>query len=112
MFSDVGCPLPYRDLNVDDAPRPNTEIRRGDSSATDTAPVAIPSDVVSLFKSTRSHRSPSYLQDYQCNAVSPYAITNYCCYDRLSPAYQDFILQVLAVYEPQYYNQATKKPEW
>ena len=47
MFSDVGCLLPYRDLNVDDAPRLNTKIKCGDSSATKTAPAAVPFDVVS-----------------------------------------------------------------
>ena len=61
MFYDVVCPLPCRDLNVDDGPRLNTDIRRGDSSATNTAPAAVPSDVISLRRSTRPHRPPSYL---------------------------------------------------
>lgn len=75
-------------------------------------------------RSTRILKQPSYLQDYHCHLLpaSPplyllvhntrYPLSNYLSYDRLAPAYKTFVLHVSSAYEPKFYHQAIKFPEW
>lgn len=63
-------------------------------------------------RSTRSTRPPSYLQQYVCHHVVTYPIANHLSYQELTPSYHAFINQVFSFYEPQFYHQASKFPEW
>lgn len=61
-------------------------------------------------RSTRVPRPPSHLQDYICNVSYP--IQHHLTYDKLSPSYRDYVLNVSSIYEPEFYHQAVKFPEW
>lgn len=45
-----------------------------------------------LRRSTRLHNPPNYLQDYLCNVTYP--IQKHLTYDRLSPSYRQYVMQV------------------
>jgi hypothetical protein len=76
-----------------------------------------------LRKSSRVKHKPGYLQQYHCQIASHHAPSSYfmksdsgisyslsssLCYDRLSPSYKTFCLQVSSTYEPQLFHQANK----
>lgn len=63
-----------------------------------------------LRRSTRPHIPPSHLDDYLCHV--PHTLSNHLTYDRLSNAYKKFVLTVSEHYEPEFYHQAVKPPEW
>jgi hypothetical protein len=41
-----------------------------------------------------------------------YSLSSSLCYDRLSPSYKTFCLQVSSTYEPQFFHQANKFQHW
>ena len=101
LFHDFSLPLPCSDIPIESSPSPNTN------------QYPIPPNPPPLRRSSRPHRAPTHLQDYQCPSLaSSHSITNFCSYDQLSPTYRDFALQISAVYEPQFYHQAAKLPAW
>ena len=75
-----------------------------------------PANPPNLRRSNRNHRPPSYLQQYHCNQVittsCTYPISDFLNYDKLSPSYRHFVMQLPSVFEPQFYHQAAKLPEW
>lgn len=58
----------------------------------------------------RPHNPPIYLQDYAHNVLHP--ISDHLTYSNLSKFYQTFIFNVNSHYEPKFYHQAVKFPEW
>lgn len=79
-----------------------------DTSATSTIPVR---------KSNRQQRKPSYLQDYHCNQAmittsTKHPLSAVLDYSKLSENYKHFIFNISTDYEPTYYHQAVKFPEW
>ena len=65
-------------------------------------------------RSTRPTRTPAYLNDYHCNSAKTtlYPISQQLSYQRLQPNYHHFISNINIVYEPQFFHQAIKYPEW
>jgi hypothetical protein len=99
--------------------------------ATIPDPVSIPQPSANLRRSSRLRNPPSYLQDFHCqlanssphfhspssadSAVSsgtPYPISSYLSYNKLSKAHNSFSLSVSSVFEPQFFHQAVKYPHW
>ena len=65
-----------------------------------------------LHMSTRTCRPPSHLQAYDCSYAVPYPISNHLSYQRLNPAFKQFICQVSIIPEPSFCHQAVKSPLW
>lgn len=64
-------------------------------------------------RSTRNRATPSYLNEYELDTVNThYPLSTHLSYQNLSPSYQHFVLNVNTHYEPQFYHQAVKYPEW
>ena len=65
-------------------------------------PTVIPP--LAVKRSSGPHKPPPYLQQYHYNQAvqTDYAhpISNYLSYNSLSPSYQQFMMQVSAVFEP------------
>lgn len=61
-------------------------------------------------RSSRSHRPPSYLQNYQSHITYP--IQDHLSYAKLSPAYREYVMHVNNIFEPQFFHQAVTFPEW
>ncbi|XP_016474879.1 uncharacterized protein LOC107796600 [Nicotiana tabacum] len=68
-----------------------------------------------IRKSSRTYVPPIWLKDYVLpskGAVCNYSISNYVCYDKLSPAYQACLTAYSAVSEPTSYVEASTDPKW
>lgn len=79
-------------------------------------------------RSSRATKLPSYLKDYHCSLLyssvdgdfslletksqPKYPLSDFLAYDKLSPTYRTFVLNVSSVYEPQYFHQAVYFPHW
>ena len=79
-------------------------------------------------QSTRTHKLPAYLQNYQCNNASSDSVslstvvqgnssTNFplsqvLSYSHLSPNYKSFVFNVSTICEPSTYNEASKSLHW
>jgi len=89
-----------------------------------------PAHILPSRKSSRLRKEPSYLQDYHCqlatsqpvstsmdmtvskNSGTPYSLSSFLSYDKLSPTHKHFSLSVSTVFEPTYYHQAVAYREW
>lgn len=81
-----------------------------------TAPSS--SSSITLRRSLRPHKHPTYLQDYHCHLLRshdlsdhvslpyPFPLSKVLSYDRLSASYKQFILNVSSHFEPKFYHQA------
>ncbi|KAL4302198.1 hypothetical protein GQ457_10G017620 [Hibiscus cannabinus] len=76
---------------------------------------------VQARKSSRVTRRPSYLKEYFCNSTftsqedtgsCPYPIEDYISNTRLTSSYLTFVANVSSTYEPSFFHQAVKIPEW
>ena len=94
--------------------------------------VAFPShsSIPSLRKSSRTHKPPSYLQEFHChNAFLPttsqsspttnqctistaFPISNFLSYSNLAPSYQSFVLNASSIQEPTSFHEASQDPKW
>ena len=116
-FPDVVLPKPLPDTAVPHYPIPSLHPDSAPAAVSDATPIPpLAADVPVLRRSTRSHRPPTYLQNYHCNQVAAtscsYPISDYLSYQKLSPLYHQFVMQVSSIFEPQFYHQAAPIPEW
>ncbi|GMJ13708.1 hypothetical protein HRI_005040000 [Hibiscus trionum] len=67
-----------------------------------------------VCRSSRISQKPTYLQHYQCNNTTDccYPLQHHVSSHHLSDDYASFINNISSVYEPTYYHQAIKYPEW
>lgn len=75
-----------------------------------------------FHRSSRVTTTPSYLQNYHCGLLhsnivpsdvgQKFPLKNFLSYNRLTPTYRNFILNVSAAYEPQYYHQVVPHAHW
>lgn len=71
-------------------------------------------------RSTRSRNPPTYLKDFHCNLLKQQPFTNsssfplakYISYHVFSSSHRNFLLNVSMAYEPSFYHQAAKFPQW
>ncbi|WVZ09203.1 hypothetical protein V8G54_013733 [Vigna mungo] len=66
----------------------------------------------SIRRSSRTRKTPTYLNDFQTNNVVRYPIWNYLQYNRLSPTFKHTILSISSHVEPTCYSTASKQPQW
>jgi hypothetical protein len=98
-------------------------------SASDLVPDLVPNPISSSLprRSSRVKQKPGYLQQYHCQLASHYAsssdsmhsdscnlysLSSSLCYNKLSPSYKAYCLQVSSTYEPQLFHQANKFQHW
>uniref|UniRef100_A0A2N9ETF6 Reverse transcriptase Ty1/copia-type domain-containing protein n=1 Tax=Fagus sylvatica TaxID=28930 RepID=A0A2N9ETF6_FAGSY len=86
---------------------------------------------LTLRKSTRLHKPPSYFQEFHCNnasllpAPSPsstptsqgtastnFPLSKYLSYSKLAPGYQSFVLNASSIREPTSFHEASQNPHW
>ena len=85
---------------------------------------------ITLRKSNRIHKPPSYLQEFHCNnaslpAPSPsstptnqgtastnFPLSNFLSYSKLAPCYQSFVLNASTIREPTSFHEASQDPHW
>lgn len=74
-----------------------------------------PNIPLNLRRSTREKKQPSYLKDFHCDLLKTgscfstaikFPLQNYISYNRLSPDYKNFVLNVSSVHEPRFYHEA------
>ncbi|GMI72424.1 hypothetical protein HRI_000911700 [Hibiscus trionum] len=67
-----------------------------------------------IRRSSRISQKPTYLQHYQCNNTTDccYPLQHHVSSHHLSDDYASFVNNISSVYEPTYYHQAVKYPEW
>ncbi|KAL4362451.1 hypothetical protein GQ457_04G014020 [Hibiscus cannabinus] len=69
-----------------------------------------------VHRSSRVVHKPSYLNRYYCNNTDSssclYPVEEYISTSRLSKDYNAFIANLSSSYEPMFYHQAVKFPEW
>lgn len=103
---------------ADPEPHPNPDIDPNTALDTNSSPNLDPNLVnppPPLRKSTRQHKSPTYLQDYLCNSTtsSPsYPIHNYISYANLSSSHKAYTMAIDIIPEPATYKEASKHPCW
>lgn len=85
------------------------------------APVVATQAALVPRRSSRSVHPPSYLRDYHCHLVassdmppmaSKYPLQKYLSYDRFSPSFRNYILNVSAHFKPSLYHQAVPYVHW
>lgn len=79
-------------------------------------------NVSPVRRSSRPSKPPSYLRYFHCNLVSQqnvslpsstaYPLEKFVSYDTLSSADKNSVLNVSSNYEPQFFHEAIKYPEW
>lgn len=106
FFNDKVIPKPILDQTLVDPP---TCDQTPDQPLLPT-PINTNTPIPQTRHSNRTQRAPSYLQDYHCNVTYP--IQSHLSYDRFSPSYRSFVVQVNNIFEPQFFHQAVKIPEW
>ncbi|XP_019175436.1 PREDICTED: uncharacterized protein LOC109170740 [Ipomoea nil] len=78
-------------------------------------PSEIPQQQVNR-RSTRQKQPPHYLQDYVCQSTSvktsPHDMCKVLSYDRLSPHFQSFVMNISCQVEPKNYQEAAKYECW
>ena len=115
-FPDLVLPLPYSDSSP-------YSIQSVSPSLHDTLPPSSSSSsqlTDPICRSSRPSKLPSYLQDYHLayskhNFIPtshPHPLSKVLSYNSLSPSYRYFVLQISSTFEPQYYHQAVKFPQW
>ena len=79
---------------------------------------------ISLRKSSRKPKPPSYLQEFHCNLTHPhsifdkpisqplYPLSNYLSYHALSSHHKTLVLNISTQEEPKFYHQAVTSPQW
>lgn len=81
----------------------------------DTVQVAL------IRASSRASHPPSYLRDYHCNLLSSnpidtscalYPLRDYLSYTSLSDKHKNIVLHVSSQYEPKFYHEAVRFPQW
>ena len=118
-FPDLVLPHPLPDFPT--STLPNTH--QSPSPLSDSLNhVSLPSSLPAR-KSTQVTKPPSYLCDYHfhlavstdsCSPTSTHAhpLSQVLSYHFLSPTYRNFIIQISSSFEPQFYHQAVKFPQW
>jgi hypothetical protein len=99
---------------------------QSDLPSSDSQPVSILSSQPSRRLSRVKHK-PGYLQQYHCQVASHhasssssirsdssilYSLYSSLYYDKLSPSFKAFCLQVSSTYEPQFFHEANKFQYW
>lgn len=123
LFPDLVLPKPLPDITSEPVLIPITTQNSPDTTTVqppneEPQPQSVvdnpPSLVIAtpLRRSTRTPNPPSYLSQYQCHNVSQYPIQQYLSHAKLTEPYAAFINQISSFYEPQFYHQAVKHPEW
>lgn len=123
-FSQVVLPIPTADLI------PSPSISLPPSSTTSPADFHSPSPPshnsqnLTLRRSTRLTKPPSYLKDFHChflnhhsnpsftNSHHPYPLSNHLQYNSLSLPYKHFIMSISSNSEPRSYHQAIHHQHW
>ena len=85
------------------------------SSGETSAPATSPSDVGLPFATTSSRirKRPVHLQDYLCNSShSPYPISAFLSYQKLSSKHFAFINSTVNITTPKTFNEVKKSKEW
>lgn len=105
FFADMVIPRPIPDFY-------DLQVTKQQAAGNSVHPCTTPMEVATapVRRSTRVHRTPSYLKDYQCQVTYP--IQQYLSYDKLSTSYRDYVLQVGTIFEPSFIHQAVPHPEW
>ena len=62
--------------------------------------------------SSRTRRTPIYLQDYHCNFTSLYPLSRFLTYNKFSSLHYAFINSILLCSEPLNFLEAKKSKEW
>ncbi|KAK0595997.1 hypothetical protein LWI29_011853 [Acer saccharum] len=92
-----------------------------DSAASPAVDVHDSLEDILIGRPCRVRQPPCYLRDFHCNLIShwdiPYSSTFYplskaLSYDSLSSSHKHFVLNVSSQYQPQFFHQAVKYPEW
>uniref|UniRef100_A0A7N2LFG1 Retrovirus-related Pol polyprotein from transposon RE2 n=1 Tax=Quercus lobata TaxID=97700 RepID=A0A7N2LFG1_QUELO len=91
-----------------------------DSTELDLVPNPIQRPISSIRRSSRPHKTPSYLQDYSCHTVLskhplglPCDISNFLTYSHLNKDYKHFVFAVQATpIEPTSFHQVVQSPDW
>jgi len=64
-------------------------------------------------KTHRSCKPPVWLKDFVVpKKANPHSITNYVCYDNVSPGYQTYLHVFSATIEPHSFNEASQDKLW
>ena len=119
-FPDLVIPLPYSDSSPSYSLPPTSSQPDSQSSIDILPPSSQPTSQLPIRRSSRTIKPPSYLQDYHLayskhNSIPsshPHPLSQVISYNSLSPSYRQFVLQISSTFEPQYYHQAIKLPEW
>ncbi|WP_338140430.1 Ty1/Copia family ribonuclease HI [Candidatus Phytoplasma australasiaticum] len=94
---------------------PSTEVM------TSAPPVVSQTTTQAIRRSSRAVKVPSYLQDYHCSLLhhkpmedtnTRFPLSSTLSYDRLSPQFRHFVLNISVDYEPQFYHQAVPFSHW
>ena len=76
----------------------------------ETEPATVTQPAIVLRRSTRVSNPPSYLDAYIHQTTYP--MSDYMSFSSLSTPYQTFICNIDQHYEPKYYHQTVKYPQW
>lgn len=116
-FPTVALPTPVADI-------PPLTISSPPSSQNSTPHVSPPNSphaTLPLRRSSRPIKPPSYLRDFRCHLINHhtplntnqlYPLSQVISYQRLSPSHRSLVLNVSPQYEPHFYHEAIKHPEW
>ena len=100
------------------------------ASIPDNIAIPSPPPIPLLRKSTRLHKTPTYLQEFHCNNAflpttsqsSPttaqgtlstvFPTLDFISYSNLAPSYHYFVLNASSIQEPTTYHEASQDPKW
>ena len=114
---------PFLDLVL---PNPSLDISHTSSTPTSSQHPLPPdpsesSQSIPLRRSSRVHKPPSYLRDFNCHLASfssfpsdnsTYPLSQFLSYHSLFSNHKQFLFTVSSSYEPQYYHQVDHFPQW